>query len=59
MGVCMDTVHKHMREWMLECFIEEYDQEQIQNFNHRQLEKHVDLYFDGGLDAFIECVGNV
>ncbi len=51
------NIHNEMRDWLLECFSDEYDQEQIEELTHEQLEKAVNRYYDGGLKAFKECCG--
>lgn len=53
----MDRLEKEMREWLLECFSDEYDQEQIEELTSKQLERAINKYFDGGLTAFKECCG--
>lgn len=52
----MNTIYSEMREWLLECFEDEYDQEQIQSLSDSQLEKSIDRYFDGGKQAFYDMV---
>ncbi len=53
----MSTLDKDMRDWLLECFSDEYDQEQIEELTHEQLEKAVNRYYDGGMQAFKQCSG--
>lgn len=49
----MNILEKEMREWLLECFSEEYDQETINKLNRGQLVKAINRYFDGGIKAFL------
>lgn len=53
----MSALDKEMREWLLECFSDEYDQEQIEELTHEQLMRSINRYFDGGVAAFKECSG--
>ncbi len=53
----MNELDKDMREWLLECFSEEYEQEQIEGLTHEQLVRAINRYYDGGMRAFKECVG--
>jgi hypothetical protein len=43
-----------MREWLLDCFEEEEDQEEILELSYERLCKSVNKYFDGGLKAFFQ-----
>lgn len=58
-GSKMSALDKEMREWLLECFSDEYDQEQIEELTHEQLVRSINRYFDGGMKAFQECCGQV
>jgi hypothetical protein len=53
----MNTLDTEMREWLLECFSEEYDQEQIEALSHNELVRAINRYYDGGIKAFKECSG--
>lgn len=53
----MNTLENEMRDWLLECFTEEYDQEQINNLTSEELQKPIQRYFDGGLIEFNKCMG--
>lgn len=44
-----------MREWLLECFNDEYDQEKIQELTYGELVKAVNKYYDGGFKEFVNC----
>jgi hypothetical protein len=44
-----------MKEWLLECFQEDCDQEEIEELSTQELMNAVDRYFDGGMRAFVEC----
>ncbi len=44
-----------MRKWLLECFDEEYDQEQIRELSFEQCVKAINRYYDGGYKAFLSC----
>lgn len=48
----MKALDKEMREWLLECFSDEYDQEKIQELTHEQLVKSINHYYDGGMNVF-------
>lgn len=50
------TLDTQMRNWLLECFSDEYDVEQINELTHNQLVKAISRYFDGGFNAFMETV---
>jgi uncharacterized protein with von Willebrand factor type A (vWA) domain len=56
MNTQLDT---EMREWLLECFSDDNDQETIEELTHDQLIKSINRYFDGGLTEFIKCCGMV
>lgn len=45
-----------MRKWLLECFDEEYDQEQIRELSYDDCVKAVNRYYDGGFKAFLACM---
>ena len=49
------TLENEMREWLLECFEDEYDQEQIKELSEIQLIKAINRYFEGGMREFREC----
>ena len=49
----MNTLESQMRDWLLECFSDEYDQEQIQELTHTELVRSINKYYDGGMKAFI------
>ncbi len=49
----MNTLEKEMREWLLECFSDEYDQEQINELGYLELQRSINKYYDGGLNSFI------
>lgn len=51
----MNTLDIEMRSWLLDCFEEEYDQEQIQELSHEQLVRAINRYYDGGMKGFTEC----
>ena len=53
----MRTIESDMRDWLLECFSEEYDQEQINELTYDQLVKSINRYYDGGMRAFRACSG--
>ena len=46
---------KQMKEWLLECFNDEYDKEQIEELTQEELLRSINRYFDGGFAAFKEC----
>ncbi len=53
----VDTIlQEAMREWLIECFTEEYDQEQIQELTYSQLTQAINRYYDGGMTSFISTV---
>lgn len=41
------------REWLLDCFSSDEDQERIEKCCHELIERAIVKYFDGGIDAFI------
>lgn len=46
-----------MKEWLLECFEDEYDKEQINELTYEQCVRAINRYYDGGMKAFIACNG--
>jgi hypothetical protein len=53
----MSALDKEMKDWLLECFSDEYDQEQIEELTHNQLVRAINRYFDGGMKEFEVCCG--
>ncbi len=53
----MKTLETEMREWLLECFSDEYDQEQIEDLTYNQLVRSIERYYDGGVEEFKRCAG--
>lgn len=53
----MTQLQDEMRSWLLDCFTDEYDQEQIQELSYQQLVKSINRYYDGGISQFITCLG--
>lgn len=51
------SLEQEMKEWLLECFSDEYDQEQIEELTTEQLKRSINRYFDGGLTEFVKCCG--
>ena len=49
-------IEAEMRDWLLECFEEEYDQEQINDLTLNELKRSVNRYYDGGIKAFLHEV---
>lgn len=49
-------IEKKMREWLLDCFDDEYDQEKINGLTIKELYKYIHCYFDGGVKTFIKCI---
>ena len=47
------NIEKAMKEWLLDCFNDEYDQEQIESLSYEQLVKSINRYYDGGMKAFL------
>jgi len=45
-----------MREWLLDCFTEEDDQEQIQELSYEQLVRSVNRYHDNGFNGFLATI---
>lgn len=43
-----------MKAWLLECFDDEYDQEQIKELSYEHAVKAINHYYDGGIKAFRE-----
>lgn len=48
-------MYNEMREWLLECFSDDYDQEEILELTDKVLERAINRYFDGGVKEFINC----
>ncbi len=46
------SIHKDMREWLLECYSDEYDQEVINGLTDSELGSVINRYYDGGMRAF-------
>lgn len=46
-----------MKAWLLECFEDEYDQEQIKELTYNQCVRAINRYYDGGMQAWKECNG--
>ena len=42
----------YMREWLLDCFPDEYDQEVIESLTNWELIDAIENYFDGGIEAW-------
>jgi hypothetical protein len=51
----MDALDQEMRDWLLECFSDSYDQEQIEELTHEQLVRAINRYFEGGIKEFQAC----
>lgn len=49
------NIYDQMREWLLECYDDEYDQEIIHELTDDQLIKTVNREFSGGMKQFILC----
>jgi len=45
---------KDMIAWLLDCFNDEFDQEEIRSLDFPAARKAVSRYYDGGFKAFIE-----
>ena len=45
-----------MREWLLECFDDEHDQEQISDLSYTQLVRYVNRYHDNGFNGFMATI---
>jgi hypothetical protein len=52
----MSNLDKEMREWLLGCFDDEYDQEQINSLSHEQLVRAINRYYDGGIRSFLSVL---
>ena len=52
----MDELDKEMRDWLLECFSDEYDQDQIEKLTHNQLLRSINRYYDGGTLGFMDSL---
>ena len=51
--ICLE---QEMREWLLECFTQESDQEEIENLTEQELIESINRYFEDGIRAFIRCL---
>lgn len=47
---------QQMREWLLDCFEDDYEQEEIQQLNFEEVQDAVQRYYDGGITGFIESI---
>lgn len=54
-GVSMYGIDVEMRGWLLECFTDAYDQEEINGLTHEQLVSAINTYYDGGMVEFVNC----
>lgn len=45
-----------MRKWLLECFSEESEQEQIKELSFEHLQMAINRYFDGGYQEFLKSI---
>jgi hypothetical protein len=45
-------MEENMKEWLLECFTEEADQEEIEALTREELIQAINRYYDGGLEQF-------
>jgi hypothetical protein len=53
----VDTILKdEMRQWLLDCFEEEGDREEIEELTYAQLRRVINKYYDGGLNSFVSAV---
>lgn len=41
-----------MKSWLLECFNEEVDQEEIEGLSFEQLVRAINRYYEGGIEQF-------
>lgn len=48
-------LENNMREWLLDCYEDEYDQEQINQMSYRELIKAINWYYDGGIECFVRA----
>ncbi len=48
----MIELEEHMREWLMCCFTDEYDQELIDGLDFDGLVKSINQYYDGGMREF-------
>lgn len=55
----MNNMVEDMREWLLECFSDEDDQEEIQELSDKEVLASVNRYFHGGVKEFMNCYDNV
>jgi len=47
---------QEMKSWLLECFEDEHDQEQIEELSYTQCVRAINRHYDGGIRAFRECL---
>lgn len=60
----MNTLHdtitrdevEQMREWLKDCYEDEYDQELINQSSDNIIIKSIKREYDGGLDAFLDTI---
>lgn len=54
MHVIDKIAYTEMREWLLECFPDEYDQEVIGELTYDELVNGINKYYDGGYVGFLD-----
>lgn len=54
MSMLANMAHAQMKEWLLDCFNEEADQEKIKQLIYEHCVKAINKCYDGGFKQFIE-----
>lgn len=51
----IDRTYDAMIDWLLECFDDDYEQDEIRDLSYKQACQAINRYFDGGIEEFIAC----
>lgn len=49
------SLQDEMREWLLECFSSDDDQDIIEDLDDVELVSAINRYFGGGMKGFLQC----
>jgi len=49
---------REMRDWLLDCFPDEYCQESIEQASEAKILKAINRFYDGGVEAFQNSIRN-
>lgn len=51
------VIDELMKDWLLDCFTEQQDHEEIEELTHDELVNAINRYYDGGMKEFVRCLG--